>query len=259
MTQRSRSRLWLVALVASGLLVALPGIAVAQADSATAGPTTTGDVRPSDDFGEIQQRALHAVERRLKTVARLAHRVEASDTVGEEHAAKLLRDLRDAAGGLEELGRKIKAAETIAELRELVPMIGAFKIYQLVKPKVNEVLASDRIVAKARHLYEFSEKLEKLILRAEEAGYDVERPLYLLKRMRRHLEAAAAKAGPVADMVVDLQPEDWPDPAKGLLAKGARRLHVARDHIHVAKHKARRIVHWLRNLSDPPIDLSELG
>ena len=250
-----RTRLWLVALVVGGLFVALPGAAIAESNAAT---SDTAVVDDNTDFDKIKRRALNAIEKRLKTVARLAHKVESSKTVTDEHAAKLLRDLKDAADGLTELGRKIKEAETAEELRELIGMIGDFKIYQVVKPKVLQVLASDRIAAATRHLGEFSNTLEMLIERAANAGYDVERAKNLLAKMRRNIAAAYELGAPVADKVIDLQPEDWPEPAKELLKEGRRRIHAAVEHLQVARKKARQIVHWLRNLADPPIDLREL-
>ncbi|NND04279.1 MAG: hypothetical protein HKN91_15985 [Acidimicrobiia bacterium] len=251
-----RTRLWLVALVVGGLFVALPGAAVAETDTAT---SDTAVVDEHSDFDKIKRRALNAIEKKLSVVTRLAHKVESSKTVTDEHAAKLLRDLRHTHEGLEELARKIKAAETPEELRELISMIGSYKVHQVLKPKVLQVLASDRNVAATRHLAEFSNTLEMLIERAAEAGYDVERPKYLLAKMRRNVAAAYELAAPVADAVIDLQPEDWPDPAKETLQKGARHLRAAADHVHVARKKARQIAHWLRNLADPPIDLAELG
>lgn len=251
-----RTRLWLVALVVGGLFVALPGAAVAATDAATSDTAVVDDEHTN--FDKIKRRALNAIEKKLSIVKRLAHHVESSKTVTDEHAAKLLRDLHDAAEGLTELGRKIKAAETPQELRELIGMIGDFKIHQVVKPKVLQVLASDRIVVATRHLAEFSNTLEMLIERAAEAGYDVERPKYLLAKMRRNIAAAYELGAPVADAVIDLQPEDWPDPAKETLEKGARHLRAAVEHVQVARKKARVIAHWLRNLADPPIDLGEI-
>jgi hypothetical protein len=211
------------------------------------------------DVDEIKHRALHAIDRRLHTIARLTRKVTESKTVSDEHAKKLLVDLRDAAEGLEELARKIKAAQTVEELRELVPLIATeFRIYQVVKPKVLQVLASDRVVAATERLTRLSEKLETLIARAADAGYEVTRPRILLARMRHNVAAAARLAGPVADMVVDLQPEDWPDPAKALLRKGRVLLDESFDHLHRARRQAKKIIRWLRNLADPPIDLAEL-
>lgn len=255
MTQRNRS--WLVALVVGGLLVALPGAAVAQTDAATADTSSVSD--EVTDLQRIKHRALHAIDKRLHTVKRLANRVENSGSITDAHAETLLVDLRDAAEGLGELARKIRAAETIEELRELVPLIATdFRIYQVVKPKVNQVLASDRVVAATVRLDELADKLEMLLERAANAGYDVTRPKMLLERMRRNVAAAAELAGPVADKVLDLQPEDWPDPAKALLREGHERLDKSVDHLRRAKYQARKIMRWLRHLADPPIDLSEL-
>lgn len=251
-----RTRLWLVALVVGGLFVALPGAAIAQTEPAATDTTATDE--HVSDVARIKHRALHAIDERLHTLARLTHRVESSNAVTEEHATKLLRDLSDATEGLKELAAKILAAGTVEELRELVPMIGDFKIYVLVQPKVNQVLASDRIVAATEKMTEFSETLEMLIKRAADAGYNVFRQRVRLAMMRHNIAAAYELAAPVADKVIDLQPEDWPDPAKELLAEGRERIGDAVDHLQVARKKARKIVRWLRNLSDPPIDLGEL-
>ena len=252
-----RTRLWLVALVVGGLLVALPGAAVAQTDSATADTSSVSE--EVSDLRRIKHRALHAIDKRLHTVKRLANRVENNGTVTDAHAEALLVDLRDAAEGLGDLARKIKAAETIEELRELVPLIATdFRIYQVVKPKVVEVLASDRVVAATVRLTELGDKLEMLLERAANAGYDVTRPKVVLERMRLNVAAAAELAGPVADMVIDLQPEDWPDPAKALLREGRARIGKSVDQLDHAKYRAKKIMRWLRNLADPPIDLSEL-
>lgn len=251
-----RTRLGLVALVVSGLLVALPGVAVAQTDSAAVDAPSVSDV---SDIDEIKHRALHAIDRRLHTIARLTRKVSESKSITDEHAKKLLVDLEDAAAGLKELARRIEGAQTIEELRELVPLIATeFRIYQVVKPKVLEVLASDRVVAATERLTELGDKLESLITRAADAGYDVTRPRILLARMRRNVAAAERLAGPVADMVVDLQPEDWPDPAKALLREGRARLGESFDHLRQARYQARKIMRWLRNLADPAIDLAEL-
>jgi len=255
MTQRTR--LWLVALVVGGLLTALPGVAVANSDTTDATDTPVSDEVSDVDY--IKHRALHAIEKRLETVARLAKKVENHDTVTEEHAGKLLRDLADAAVGLEELARKIEAAATVEELNELVPLIATdFRIYQLVRPKVNQVLASDAKVAATERLFGLANTLEVLIDRAENAGYEVARPEKWLRKMRRNLTAAAELAGPVADMVIDLQPEDWPDPAKATLREGEALLEGATTHLRIARHKAKKIIRWLRNLADPPIDVGEL-
>lgn len=249
-----RTRLWLVALVVGALFVALPGAALAQTD-ATTSDTVDEHV---DDFHKIKHRALHAIDKRLHTVARLANKVEKSGTVTEEHAGKLLRDLRDAAEGLTDLAAKIRAAETVEELRELVPLIADFKIYQVVKPKVLQVLASDRIVAASERLSEYANTLEMLLERAADAGYDITKQKIKLARMRHNIRVAYELGAPVADKVIDLQPEDWPDPAKEALMEGRRRIHAAVDHLKVARNKGKMIARWLRNLSDPPIDLAEL-
>lgn len=274
MKRRSARPAWRViaALVAAGLILALPGVAVAQTDTRSdSGDVATSvtsdvrsdatDVRPDRDrtIAEIKERALKAIARRIETVARLTTKVVSNDHLTAEHRTKLLRDLNDAERGLEELARKIRNAESLEELRELVPMITEdFRIYVLVVPKVHEVIMSHTLVAVAGRFSAKAVHIQELIDRARAAGWEVGPAQKALDEMVRLIAAAEEAAGPVADAVIDLQPEDWPDPAAAKLRAGQASLEKARMALRDAHAAAKKAIEELRKAkpNDRPTDVA---
>ncbi len=270
----TENRMWrrgvVIALVAA--LAATPAAAFAQTDEAPARDVQTTDEaqtdrvtdretdRHSDRFEEAKAHALRAIARRLETIEHLQAAIRRNGHVNDDHAETLLRDLADAADGLAALAREIEATETPEELRPLVESIVVdFRIYVLVVPKVHEVLASDTMVSIAARLGEFASKLGEIIARAKEAGLDVGEAERLLEEMERLIAEGARTAGPVAESVIDLQPEDWPDPAQGLLREGHESLHAAASSLRRAHQTGVEIVKILRELiggHDRPTDVA---
>lgn len=267
-----RNQRWLRRGVTMALVTALaaaPTAAFAQSDEAPTDekrPTdrvtdrpvdVRPDDRPSDRFDEIKKRALNAIERRLETIARLERNIAGNEHVTDDHAGTLLRDLADAAEGLKELARKIEAAETPEELRPLVESIVVdYRIFTVVAPKVHEVLASDTLVWIGKRLDGFAERLGEWIARAKEAGFDVTKVERLLDEMNKLIDEGVRLADPVAEKVIDLQPEDWPEPAQELLRQGRTQLHDAAGNLRGAHQAGREIVKCLRELigHDRPTD-----
>ena len=109
-------KLWVIA-VALGLLMALPVAANAQETDTSNDPSTDHSVE------SIKARAQEAVDRRLDTLANLERRVINHEYMTAVHKATLTADYADAVAGLITLNRDIQNAETMTELRELVPLI----------------------------------------------------------------------------------------------------------------------------------------
>lgn len=237
-------------------LVAIPTTAFAQEDDAATTdvervePDRPTDVRPDHDLREIKARALATIEKQLEALGRLRSAVANARFITEDHAAQLLRDIGAAAEGLSELARKIEAATTLEELRELIEHIGDYKIAQVLAPKTHQVIASDAGVAAARKLESWGTKLSGIIARFEEAGFDVDEAWRLLDSMKGNTSEGLRLADPVAENVIWLQSSDWPDPAEGILAQGRSDLRAARDALKAAHGNAKDIVHFLRSLID---------
>jgi hypothetical protein len=203
-----------------------------------------------DSLEELKERALETIEKSLAALGGLRAAIGRSPYITDGHAAQLLRDINAAADGLQELARKIEAATTPEELRPLIEAIPGFQIGHVLAPKTHQVIVSDSMVAIGGKLKRFADKLEGLIARAEEAGYDVDEAWRMLESMNDHIAEGVRLADPVAEAVIGLQPEDWPEPAKSVLGKGRSDLHAAGGNLRSAYATGKEIVQFLRGLFD---------
>jgi len=253
-------RITIVALVMA--LVAIPTAAFALDDAATDTEPVVTDLPIRDavrdavtdhrerDLSAIKARALETINKQLEALSRLRAAIGNSRHITGAHSGQLLGDIGRATGGLESLARRIEAATTLEELRELIEQIDDFKIKQVLAPKTHQVIASDSLVYATGKLERFAEKLETVIARFEEAGYDVDEATSLLEEMKEHTSEGYRLGAPVAGNVIGLQASDWPDPAEGILTSGRADLRAAGGNVKSAHHNGVAIVKFLRSLTD---------
>ncbi len=252
-------RITILALVMA--LVAVPTAALAlEGDDAVTTETdrATTDVAPRDaetdrhrdGLDRLKKHALAAIDRQLAVLDGLLNAIEKSRHITPGHAGQLRGDIHNAQAGLKNLARKIEGATTFEELRPLIEQIGSFQVGHVVAPKTHQVIVSDTMVAGAEKLAGFAEKLAEVIARFEEAGFDVDEAWRLLEMMEENIAAGERLADPVAENVIGLQPEDWPDPAQGILAQGRADLREAGKSLREAHGNGKVIVQFLRNLHD---------
>ncbi len=249
-------RITTVALVMA--LVAIPTAAFAFDEGTT--PTTetdraatdraTTDVRPDRDLSGIKARALEMIDKQLEILGKLRSQIANARHITDDHATQLLRDISTAADGLTELARKIEAATTVEELRELIEQIGDYKIRQVLAPKTRQVIGSDALVYTTGKLERFSTKLSEITGRFEEAGFDVDEAWRLLEEMDVNIAEGYRLASPVAGNVIGLQAADWPDPAESILSAGRADLRAAGGNVKTAHRIGVEVVHFLRGLID---------
>ncbi len=222
-------KLWVIA-IALGLLMALPVAANAQETD------TSGDRGTVHSIESIKARAQEAVDRRLDTLANLERRVINHEYMTAVHKATLTADYADAVAGLITLNRDIQNAETVEELRELVPLIATdYRVYLVIVPKSYEVGASDRVAHVVSRFEDTADALADAIDRAEAAGYDMTEARRWLISARDEIQEARRTGVPVANDVIDLDASDWEEPAKSMLQEGHRRLKNARVDLRQAK------------------------
>ncbi len=253
---KSLRRIAIVALVMA--LVAIPTAAFAFDEGTT--PTTETDRATTDrpdtderrhrDLSEIKARALEMIDKQLEILAGLRSKIANARHITDDHATQLLRDISTAADGLSELARKIEAATTVEELRELIEHIDDFKIRQVLAPKTHQVIGSDSLVYATGKLERFSAKLSEITARFEDAGFDVDEAWRLLEEMDANIAEAYRLASPVAENVIGLQAADWPDPAESVLSAGRADLRAAGQDVKTAHRIGGEIVHFLRGLID---------
>ena len=232
-----------VLLVAVLIVSMLPAAALAQ--------ETPADV---DGAGErliekLKDRAEQAIEKRLETIERVTKALGDVQHLTDEHERILLSELAAASNGLTALGREIESAETIAELRELIPSIFEdYRIYVVAVPKAHLVAVADTVVAAVDRLELVAGSLQDTINRLKEAGFDTSEAEVVLGQMQAFLGDASASAGPVPDAELRLAPADWPDPAKGILQGAHSDVRSARGDVSSAVRSAHEIARILRDL-----------
>ena len=236
-----------------GIVLALTagsGAAIAQerpTDTTIAAPTETDRHRL---LAELKQRAQNLIDYQQAILDRLATKVGNSRFITDGHAGQLRADFARLDTALEHISRQVEDAETLDEVWALIREVHALHIGEVTVPKTHQVIASDSLVAIGGKLERFAGKLEELLTRAEEAGYDVSEGWDLLEEMNRYIASGIALADPVAESVIGLDGSDWPDPAEDLLAAGRRDLRAAGNDLRHAYADGRDIVELLRSLSD---------
>ena len=177
----------------------------------------------------------------------MSEAVAENEYVTASHAAHLQNDYRAATRNLEEAADDVANAESFAELRAIVPAVFEHTlVFALLKPKTHLVVGSDTMVAISERMEVFAEMLQMVIDRLSDEGFETGAAQGSLDEMARLLESAKDIAGPVADNVIGLDPEDWPDPAKAALEQARADLKKARELLGAARGQAHETVNAIR-------------
>lgn len=254
MTKNAPKRNLYLLLAVALLLTALPAAALAQTDGeppVREEPVLTDQER-SDRLEGAKAHITAEIEKRLTTLDRLTGKIEGAEHLQDDHAASLLGDIGSAREVLRAGLATVAAAETLEGLHEVAPPIfETTLVFALLAPKTHEVIASDAMVGIANRFAGFEAKLQEALDRLAEAGIDVGEAQASLDKAARLIADAAATAGPVADTVINLQPEDWPEPAQAALREGRAVLDQARGSLREAHTLAKEVVAFIRAAAGP--------
>jgi hypothetical protein len=213
-------------LVVASLAVAAP----AQAQTPTTSPSRRGQLQ-SDALAAIKARAKAEIDRRLVTLDQLSKLVGDARHLTSANRSTLTKQLADAKSGLTALGARI-AAET--DLQTLIPdarqIVTGYRVYLLVTPKVDEVVAADRMLA-VTDLY------DKLFAKLE--GKNVDQTI--LADAKAKVADAKAKAQGVPGAVINLQPSGYPG-NRSVLVDARQSLRAGRDDLRAARADMARLV-----------------
>lgn len=246
-----------LALMVTGASAAFAQTDTVPTDSTVSDQASDRSDHPVPDIDRIKARALQAIDNRLQRVDRLEEAVENhKEHLTGNHYGQLNSKLVTTEAGLEQLARQIEDAETLEELRVLIPQIWEdFRVYVLLTPQVRLVIASDVAVYAGEKAGEISARLSEAIQKAEEAGYDVDEAWELLAEFDQLVDSAVAAAAPVADTVLPLTPEDWNNgTAQPVLDQARQDIRGAHESFKMARQTAREIVEFLKGLRDTASD-----
>lgn len=207
----------LIAALMAALMLAAALPAAAQTD------TTVDDTEQAEGprdrvLEELRERVLYQLERRLDRIDRLQFEIRSSETVAPEHAAHLTTELSASKGGLTALELMARQATTFEQLRAIQQeMVIEHRIFALRTPQTGLVLASDFGVAVADRLGGVAETVAEAAARAADAGYDVSEVEALIDQATDLTAVGLALVDPVAELVLPLEPVDFPDPARSVM------------------------------------------
>lgn len=203
------------------LLASMPLGAAAQADPAGLGSgrsVTTSAPGHTPDLDQAKERLERAIERRLDRVHRLQERVGSSDALAPGHAAQLTSELSRAQGGLSALLPEVARADSMEGLRSIAAqMVEGYRIYLVMTPKTLLTIASDHGVAVSERMSGISARIAEAAERATNAGFDVTDVEALVGSADEMIADGLRLIDPVAEMVLPMQPVDYPDPAETVL------------------------------------------
>lgn len=243
----------LYTVAAAALLVAVaPAVAVAQTDRVrpTADERVATNATETDGLERAKAHVARQIERRLGILDRLAGKTESAKRMTEAHAAALRDDIAAAREILHAGIAAVEAVTTPEELRAVTsPIFENTLVFALLAPKTHAVAASDATNAASERFSGFGGQLQRALDRiAAETDVDTSEAQAKLNEMLRLANQAATAGGPVADNVIGLQPEDWPDPAEGALRAGKAALDEARDSLRAARTLGHEVIEFIRSV-----------
>jgi hypothetical protein len=227
------------AAVSGALVLGAPATALAQTDAQVERPARR-------DLASVKARAHEAIERRLETLARLAARVRENRHLTDEHRAALSELIQSQIDGLAALDAKIQADTDPETLRaDVKSIVTDYRVYLLTVPKVQLVIGADTELAAAAKLDEVAARLQGKIDEAAAAGKDVTTAQGHLDEMKAKIAEVRSSAGDVADSVLQLVPQDYPE-NKPALESAHASLKAGRAAVHDARQLARQVVSDLK-------------
>lgn len=206
------------------------------------------DEEAAERLDTLKRRATSQIERRLDALSRLRGRIDSAGNLADSHARSLLDDVSAAEVALTAGVESVASATSVAELRQLVP--GIFEttlVFALLGPKTHATIASDASAAAADRFDEVEVKLQTALDELAETGIDTAEAQADLDEMAQLVSDAVATAGPVADVVIVLQPSDWPDPAQAELRQAKTTLGAARDQLSQARRLGQAVAQFIRS------------
>lgn len=249
-TRPSRTTRWIAALVATAVLVAVPGAAGAQT-SDTRPPADKRQTEPARgdrtyDMEQAKERAKQAIDVRIVALDETIARLQAAELVTEEHKVRLVRELEAVKASLQQLRRQIEAEEDPEALKRLMQRIVTdHYVFAFQIPRARIVAGADVAVAVSAKLRGVADRLEVKILEAEERGHDMSTARRHLKALRDKSAGAGGIGAKVGPEVLDLKVEGYPD-NKPVLERSRRALEHARTLLKESHAHARAIVQELK-------------
>jgi hypothetical protein len=215
--------------------------ALRQADAALASAAQLGETT-ADDLEPTSARCVDAITTRLAAISAESHRVAVDPRLSDAHRTTLQSQLQADTTGLTALEAKIKAEIDPVKLNaECRSIFEDFRIFALVLPRTELVIAADNELFTAKRLAMVADQLQVMIDAANAAGVNTTKAAADLAALRAAVSDARSQATPIADAVLRLEPSDW-NANPHVLDAASSAVHHGRDDLHNARDLAERVL-----------------
>jgi hypothetical protein len=209
----------LVGAVSAGLLVlgsvgavsAADPTAVPAADSARCARPAAAELSAADHgIGVLRRLGDCEIGRRLVLLDRLGSRVDGSANLTTAHRTALAGQIDATTSGLIALRTAIDHETDLTALKaDLRKIVTDYRVYVLVSPKSNLVIAADTLQAGYTSFGVVEGRLADAIAAAKAAGKDTTKAQADYDAMIAKVDQAEALLAPVAGSIIDLTPADY--------------------------------------------------
>jgi hypothetical protein len=199
--------------IVTTLTLVNPGLILAQTAAVQPLPvaSSTSTLSPAAKFPVLKSRAVKEINRRIGTLNALSTRLStiAPPRLSADNK-KILQDLVSADNtAMQALLVKVNADTTLDTLRvDVASITKDYRVYALVVPKIQLVIASDTLLTASDKMTDISSKLQARIAEAKTAGKDTTSLDALLLDMQKKVADAKVQGQSIQTKVMPLVPGD---------------------------------------------------
>lgn len=191
-------------------LTALSAGAVAQATTTTTSASTTTSSATQAKLQTVITVGNGEITRRLTTLNNLTTGITASQFLTASDKSSLSSEISTEASDLTGLKTKLDAETTVvAATTDDLNVITEYRVYVLVVPKVNVIIAADRQQATEAALTTTANNFKNAIATAASAGKNVTTLQSELTDLNAQVAAAQSISSSMEAGVINLQPSDY--------------------------------------------------
>lgn len=195
----------------------------------------------------VKTNADREIERRITALNYVTTRINEIKKLSSDQKASLTTEVQSQIDSLTALKAKIDADTDAATLKtDKQSIVTSYRIFLLFIPKIQLLVAGDRISMTADQLSSLADKLEVRIKEVQAAGNDVTTLTAAVADMRAKIVDAQAQYGAINAEVLPLTPDGYPG-NKATLMDARAKIRIAQVDLNAALQKAKAIRAELKN------------
>lgn len=208
-----------------------------------------------DRIVKEQDRGDHLIDKRINTLQKLEERINDMKRLTADQKSSIIADLNAQISALTSLRTKLAGDTSTTTLRaDLKTIAPDYRVYILVLPRTEIVIAADRVMNIADEMSTDGAKLQARITAAQNAGVNVSAAQAAYADYNAKVADAKVQAQAAIDLVLKLNPDNGDKmvmAANTAALKSARtKLQAARTDLRNARHDMSKIMRTVRKHSE---------